>query len=104
MSNTVKWLSHEFGIFPHNAAWNEVGGVYIFCGVNSKNEWQPYYIGKTDNFRNRIISHEKWQAAVQLGATHVHAMTVLQETSRDQIEKQLIDAWKPPLNVQNVVQ
>ncbi len=100
MKDKVNWLNHEFTVCKPDASWNDVGGVYIFCGINSKNQWQPYYIGKTDNFRNRIPSHEQWKSAAQLGATHIHAMTVQTEAMRDKIEKELVQTWKPPLNTQ----
>ena len=58
------------------------------------------YIGQTDNFRNRIPSHEQWTPAMQLGATHVHAITVEQAATRDQIERLVIATYQPVLNVQ----
>jgi excinuclease UvrABC nuclease subunit len=101
MNDKVKWLTYEFTVCKPDASWNEVGGIYIFCGINSKKQWQPYYIGQAENFRNRFSSHEQWEKAVKLGATHIHAMTVLQEAMREKIEKELIQTWKPPLNVKH---
>lgn len=98
MNDKVKWLGYEFTVCKPDATWNEVGGIYIFCGINAKNQWQPYYIGQADNFRNRLGSHENWKAAAHMGATHIHAMTVQEAATRDKIEKELIQTWKPPLN------
>ena len=48
----------------------------------------------------RLPTHEKWSAAVRLGATHVHAIVVPLATTRDLIERQLIQAFQPLLNRQ----
>ncbi len=45
MSDTVTWGSHEFGVYQQDANWNDVGGVYIFSGLNSNGRWVAIYIG-----------------------------------------------------------
>lgn len=100
MSDTVKWLSYEFTVYAPNAPWNQVAGVYIFCGLNAQNQWHAVYIGQTDSFANRIPSHEQWAAAVRLGATHVHARGVSEAATRDAVERELIQAYQPPLNTE----
>ena len=100
MSDTVKWLSYEFTVYTPGATWNDVAGVYIFCGVNAQNQWVALYVGQADSFRNRIPSHEQWSPAVRLGATHVHAQVVPQGATRDAIERELIEACQPYLNTQ----
>jgi hypothetical protein len=37
---------------------------------------------------------------MRLGATHVHALVVSQAAKRDEIERQLIATYQPPLNTQ----
>ena len=76
MGSTVKWLTYEFTVHTPNTTWNDVAGVYIFCGINAQNEWVAFYIGQADSFRNRIPSHEQWGPAIWLGATHIHARVV----------------------------
>ncbi len=100
MANTVRWLSYEFTVYTPSAPWNNVAGVYIFTGVNNLNQWVALYIGQTDSFRNRIPSHDKWNPAVRLGATHIHAMVAPLEATRDRVEWELIQAYHPPLNAQ----
>lgn len=100
MSTESTWLSHIFTVYPCESQWNNVAGIYIFAGVNSQNQWAPYYIGQADSFQDRIPSHEKWDTAQSLGATHVHAMAVPLEAMRDTIEEELIQAYQPPLNLQ----
>ena len=101
MSNTVSWSGYPFGVYNHGADWSHNGGIYIFCGVNPQNQWVALYIGQADSFRNRIPQHEQWNQAVRLGATHVHAMAVQQASTRDAIERQLIQSHQPYLNVQH---
>lgn len=100
MSNKVTWLTHEFSVNQYGANWIDTGGLYIFAGVTPQNQWKAYYIGKAESFQNRIPSHERWQEAVRLGATHVHARAVSPEATRVQVEAQLIQAYQPPLNFQ----
>ncbi len=92
------WLGHAFTVHPHSAGWNNVSGIYIFCGVSPQNRWVPLYIGQTDSFRTRIPQHEQWRPAVRLGATHVHAAAVPLSAIRDALEQKLIAAFQPRLN------
>lgn len=100
MSDTVLWSSYEFTVYPHGTEWHNVAGIYIFAGLNQRNQWVPLYIGQCDSFQNRIPSHEQWNKAQSLGATRVHAMVVLKQTNRDAIESELIQTFQPPLNIQ----
>lgn len=102
---TVKWLSYDFGVYDDKTTWNNVAGIYIFCKIvkiNQQEFWKALYIGQADSFekRLRLTSHEQWIPAVRLGATHIHAMAVPLQANRDLIEKQLIQTFDPPLNVQ----
>lgn len=100
MATTVTWLTYEFTVYPPDTSWNDVAGVYIFCGVNPQNQWVALYVGQADSFRNRIPSHEQWSPAARLGATHVHARVVSQAATRDTIEAELIRSYQPRLNTQ----
>jgi excinuclease UvrABC nuclease subunit len=96
--NTAKWKTYEFGIFEKQISWNAVGGIYIFAGSRG-GMWHPYYVGQADSFQSRIPSHDRWDDARMVGATHIHAMVVEQSANRDKIEKELIGDFQPPLNV-----
>ena len=101
MDIKVKWLEHEFTVHRHGADWHNVAGLYIFSGKDPKdNKWFPLYIGQALSLSERLPAHEKWSAAVRLGATHVHAMVVPLATRRDLIERQLIQSFQPSLNRQ----
>jgi excinuclease UvrABC nuclease subunit len=98
MSNTVRWLDTEFGVYPLDGTqWNDVGGVYIFTSIQG-NIWHAHYVGVADSFRNRLPTHERALEARRLGATHIHAVVVPQADIRATLEQRLIAACQPPLN------
>lgn len=96
------WLNYEFLVFdPRNTRWENVGGLYIFAGLNrTRDAWLAYYVGQTSSFAQRLPGHEKWPAAARLGATHVHARVERLQANRLRIERELIDYYDPPLNRQ----
>lgn len=95
-----EWLGYRFFVRDHEIDWPDVGGLYIFAGVNAEGDWIPYYIGQTDSFRNRLPNHERWLPAQFCGATHVHVRPEASAGTRDTLERQLIDAFQPALNKQ----
>jgi excinuclease UvrABC nuclease subunit len=100
MNSQSAWGIHVFTIYdPDLTSWNEVAGIYIFCGVSPQNYWMPLYIGQADSFRTRIPGHEQWTPAQRLGAIRIHAMVVALAENRDRIERELIRAYQPALNV-----
>jgi hypothetical protein len=94
----------NFKICDFTSEWNEVGGIYMFCRrvvlLNGCIIWMPVYIGKTNNFKIRLPSHEKWEKAIQLGAVKVLAVVEESEYRRSLLEFQLIQHFDPPLNKQ----
>ena len=97
MSGTAKWSGYDFTLYGPSTTWNAVGGVYIFAGLKD-GDWQAFYIGQAINLRECLLSHERWEPARKLGATHIHAMVVPLAGNRDTIEKGLIGTFQPPLN------
>ena len=100
MATKVNWGGYEFTVYSPSTSWNEIGGIYIFAGKNSEGNWVAKYIGKAQSFADRLPGHERWDEAVKLGATHIHARTVSTEVDRDKIEGELIKKYQPPLNTQ----
>ncbi len=99
MSERASWLSYEFKVYsPATTQWTDVAGVYIFAGLKSKKEWEAYYIGQTESFQESLTTHDQWEPAAKLGATHVHAITVTSKAVREKMERELILACQPPLN------
>jgi len=100
MNATVTWSSYQFTVYTPGTDWNDVGGIYIFCGRTAENRWRPYYIGQADSFQRRLPNHDRWNEAARLGAGYIHAMAVPQEADRNRIERELIATYQPPLNTQ----
>ena len=100
---TATWLGHKFIIYSMTTKWNEVGGLYIFAGLERDlpgiDQWLAYYIGQTGDFSKRVPNHENLWQAQRLGATHVHALVERVETKRVAIERELIEKYRPPLNI-----
>ena len=79
------------------------GGNYIFGRRLPNGNFLPIYVGETDNFRARLPSHERWKEAKKAGADRMRWLTspLLGEVARKAEEKDLIQKWSPPLNVQH---
>lgn len=98
---TIDWGGYTFNVYSPQTDWNDVPGVYIFTGVNEQNQWVAYYVGESESFKTRPVKgHERWDEAVALGATHVHARGINDESTRLSVEAELIAAYRPPLNTQ----
>lgn len=89
---------YEFSEHPHASDWAEVGGIFLFAARFANGNWNPLYVGHSDNLASRVPVDEKWPWAVRLGATHVLACAVAEETKRAKIALEMIARLKPPLN------
>jgi hypothetical protein len=96
----------SFQICDYIGEWNEIGGIYMFCrfnkfrSFNGLYEFEPLYIGKSNNFKNRLSNHEKWDESTRLGAVKVLAFIESSESKRNQLEFHLIQHFDPPVNKQ----
>lgn len=94
---------YEYTIYDaSNTTWNDVSGNYVFAHKLQNGNWQLHYFGVADSFKNRFSSHERWSEAAKAGATHVMAHNNINEADRLAEEKDLISAYKTPLNTQHV--
>ena len=99
MVDTVAWGGYDFYVYdPTRTRWRDVGGVYIFAGVNASNVWEPFYIGRTNSLKDRLSDHERWDEARALGATHIHTRVERAASRRKALEEHLLDGFGPPLN------
>jgi len=87
----------EFTVYNSNTTWNKVAGLYIFA-YNDGQLWRALYVGQTDDFSLRIPNHERWNEALQKGATAIHAISVPLAANRDTWEEMLIRHLQPPMN------
>jgi hypothetical protein len=64
--------------------------------------WHILYFGEAVNIRDRMLGHERWLEAFNLGATHVLAhVSSSDEVVRRAEERDLIQSHNPVLNVQH---
>jgi hypothetical protein len=76
-------------------------GNYAFVKKLANGNFVPLYFGESEDLQTRIPGHERWQEAARLGATHIMGHTTQGgEKSRCDEERDLIQYWNPPLNVQ----
>jgi hypothetical protein len=79
-----------------------VGGNYCFAMRLANGNFTPLYFGESENLQTRLPSHDRWDEAKRLGATHVWAhSTPAGASARAAEEQDLIQYWNPPLNVQH---
>lgn len=105
MANTIHWQSPngqnlEFGVYQYQDQWNPVAGIYMFFRQELNNSYTPLYIGQAQNLKDRLAHHEQWRPAVQIGGSVVLAVAVPLQANRDLFERQLIQHYQQPLNVQ----
>ena len=95
------WYIHtvySIGALPDFKACN-----YIFAGPRFDGKRQPYYIGESGDFAERIDRHEKFLPALRLGATEVHVhLLAASRQQRLNIETDLRRGHRTPLNEQSV--
>jgi hypothetical protein len=110
MSEIVDWLGlsgtkYRYWVLENpRAAANiqAVGGNYAFVKKLANGKYVPIYFGIADDLRDRIPTHDRFEDAIREGATHVMAHTTpAGDAARVAEEKDLIQQWNPPLNVQH---
>ena len=110
MVPTTTWLERIFPIFEAendrlDQNWNVKGGLYVFAEWETDGQgsgsWRALYVGACDSLEVRLPNHERWREAAALGGTHVHISVEEDESCREQIEREMIRAYDPPLNTQH---
>ncbi len=96
---------YVFHVYPLNAQFIDAGGVYIFTrqSVDSQGKvaFQPLYIGQTNSFIRRLTtSHEVWHNALERGFNTICAYVDVNESSRKSSERDLLNNYKTPYNLQ----
>jgi len=98
---------HAFETYPIGTAFNQVGGVYIFCKPAPNGNWDALYVGETSDFNERLNTalqrHQAWPACCAGGATHIAVKIVGGAFDRDArlaLETELRHSLNPPCNRQ----
>ena len=94
--------SYVYTVHTFETNWYDGPGNYIFAKQHVTGKWQPIYIGEAKSLKTRLTnSHEKLPRARQNGFTHVHAhRNSGSEEARLKEERDLINHWNPPCNLQ----
>lgn len=101
----VNWAGYHFLVYtPENARTVHLPGLYIFTKLTmdwaGNRTWTPLYVGQALLFATRLLAHERWSEAENLGANQIHLMTETNPYSRSTIENILIEKLQPRLNIQ----
>lgn len=84
---------HTFTRYPLNTKFTAVGGVYLILKQNT-----ILYVGQTGDLSSRFDDHHKEALWTLHGADGMAVMGVNIESKRLQIEKDLVDKYKPACN------
>jgi len=103
-SNSWTWAGksgkpYQYEIFPLDAAFRPLPGLYIYAQQLADGGWIPIYIAQTRDLHQRLEGHVRLADAVAHGATHLHAhYCEAGQGARHTEEEDLIHRWQPVCN------
>ena len=90
---------YRYDIYPLDAAFKPLPGVYIYAKLLPDGDWIPVYISQTRDLHQRLEGHVRLSDAVANGATHLHAHYATDgQGARHTEENDLIHRWQPVCN------
>jgi hypothetical protein len=109
MSDIINWVGKSGQLYRYWILTNitmegiqAAAGNYAFVKQLPSGNFVPLYFGETENLRDRILSHDRWDEARRAGLTHVMGHTTpAGAQARLSEERDLIQQWNPPLNAQH---
>jgi hypothetical protein len=91
---------YQFEVFPLDAAFRPLPGIYIYARELADGDWAPIYISQTRDLHQRLEGQVSLRDAVANGATHLHAhYSSAGQGARCTEEQDLIHRWRPLCNV-----
>ena len=106
MYRYINWSGLVFNIYSIDQI-DLISGSGLYGFVAHRSEFPPtssfqlLYVGQSTDIRNRLSTHEKWQAALALGMNEVHVHFEGNFDLLVPLEQNLISFYQPPLNLQN---
>jgi hypothetical protein len=103
-SANVNWAGqsgkrYQFQVYPLNASFQPLPGVYIYAGRAEGGSWVPIYIAQTRDLHQRLEGRVQIKDAVANGATCLHAHYCSSgQAARCSEEHDLILRWHPVCN------
>ena len=103
MNVNIENDKYQFVVYDLNGPEYNASGVYIFTkgtpNAQGGNNHQFLYIGEADGLRDRLgPGHHKWSEALSHGMNYIAVYVPYPLESRHDIERHLIQYYKPPLN------
>ncbi len=90
---------YRYEIFPLDAGFKSLPGLYIYAGQAEDGTWVPVYIAQTRDLHQRLEGHVRMDDAVANGATALHAhYCEAGQAARCNEEHDLILHWRPVCN------
>ena len=93
---------YTFYIYPLNATFKAVGGVYVFTkatqAAGGGETHKVIYVGQTGDLSSRFTDHHKQPCIDRNGANRICVRAEASEATRLAIEKDLVDNYNPPCN------
>lgn len=90
---------HRFEACRPQDQFAEGPAVYCFARPGHGGRgWIPLFLSRTGNLAKRLASHEQWEEAQLLGATHVLVCQHDERDAREYVEADLSAALKPIMN------
>ncbi len=90
---------YQFEIYPLDATFRPLPGVYIYARLFPEGYWGAVYISQTRDLHQRLEGHVTIEDAMANGATHLHAhYCSAGQGARCSEEKDLILRWRPVCN------
>lgn len=90
---------HRFSAMGPGAAFPSTPAVYAFARPGQGGRgWVPVFVSRTANLAKRMATHEIWDEARRLGATHVLVHQRGARDAREAVEADLLASLRPVLN------
>lgn len=90
---------YRFAVVRPDAAFPHGPAVYAFARPAFVGRgWTPLFLSRTANLAVRMNSHERWEEAQLLGATHVLLLSFAERHEREEAEIDLAGALRPVMN------
>jgi predicted site-specific integrase-resolvase len=98
----VSGTKYEFNVYSFDTSFNSISTVY-YVSKRSLNQdgtgsHSKIYIGETGDIAERFSQHHKQNCFEDHGANCISVHQEKNEQRRQEIEQDLIDAYKPPCN------
>lgn len=105
MTATCVWTGasgqkYTYEVYDFGTVFREVPGNYAVTKRDTQSRHTVLYFGESENLNQRCCgTHEKWEAAIRLGATNIQAHRGSSNKSvRCAEESDLVANYNPPLN------